>query len=65
MHSDIMVNTTLHKTFHLEQKSLFSITDDEQHYIKPIDLEIMKCLVSKGGLYPKKDSEDCAHALYV
>ena len=43
----------------------------EKYFICPIDLDIMKCLVSKdhycslsGGLYAIQNNKDCALALY-
>ena len=48
-----------------------AITDDEKYFTHPIDMDIMKCLVSKGhysslscGLYPIYNHTDCALALY-
>ena len=47
------------------------VTDSEQYYTDPIDMDIMKYLISKGhycslsgGLYPVQGGNDCALALY-
>ena len=52
-------------------KSYLAITDDEHYYARQIDMDIMKCLVSKGHycsslgvLYPADVSDDWALALY-
>ena len=67
-----MVNPMLHKTPHIHlRNSCLVITNDKQYYVCPIDMEIMKCLVSKGhycslsgALYPMQGSNDCLLALY-
>ena len=48
-----------------------AVTDDEQYYTCPVDMDIMKCLISNGhycllsgGLHPVQGSTDCALALY-
>ena len=47
-----------------------AVTDDEEHYTQPIDIDIMKCFISKGhycslsgGLYPVQGHMDSALAL--
>ena len=62
-----VANAMLNKTLpYMCNKSLF-ITDDEQYYTHPVDMDIMKCLVSEGhycslsgGLCPVQGSTDCA-----
>ena len=48
-----------------------AIKGNEQYYTCPMDMHIMKCLVSKGhysslsvGLYPVEGHTDCVLALY-
>ena len=48
-----------------------AITDDEKYLIHPMDMDIMKCVISKGhycslsgGLYPIYNHTDCTLALY-
>ena len=63
-----MVNMTVHKTFNIELKiNYLAMTNDKKYFIYPIDMDIMKCLVSKGhycslsdGLYPIYNHIDCA-----
>ena len=44
-----MVNMALHETFKIELKtSYLAITDDEKFFTHSIDMDIMKCLISKG-----------------
>ena len=62
----------LHKTLTIQlTNSYFAMTDNEQYYICQVNMDIMKCLVSKGhyfslsrGLYPVQGSNDCILVLY-
>ena len=47
IHTVPMVNTAIHKTFQIDlQNSYLAITDDKKYFTHPIDINIMKCLVS-------------------
>ena len=67
-----MVNTALNKTFKIELKTTyFAINNDKKYFTYPIDIDIMKCLISKGhycslsgGLYTIYNQTDCTLALY-
>ena len=67
-----MVNNMIHKIWTIPLKNLYlAKTNDIQYNIHPADMDIMKCLVSKGyycsmsgGLYPVQGSNYCALALY-
>ena len=71
-HPSYTVNTMLNKTIIIQMtKSYSSITDYEQYYTHPVDMDIMKCLISKGlycslsvGLYPVQEYRNCAISLY-
>ena len=72
IHTIPMVNKALCKTFKTELKITYLvITDNEKYYTHPIDMDIMKCLISKGhycslsgGLYPILNHTDCTIPLY-
>ena len=67
-----MVNTMIHNTMQIQMTNPCLVTtNDEQYYVCPMDLKIMKCLVSKqhfcscsGSLYPRKNNKGCALAIY-
>ena len=49
IHTIAVVNTVLGKTFKIEQRNTYlDITDDENYFTHPIDMDIMKCLICKG-----------------
>ena len=68
-----MVYMALYKTFKIELKTTYlAVTDDEKYFTHPIDMDIMKCLISKGHysslsgvLYCICKHIDCALALYI
>ena len=72
MYSFPIINTMLQKTIQIQLTNPYlAITNDEQHYGWPIELDIMKCLVSKshfcslsGDLYPLKCKNYCVLAVY-
>ena len=48
-----------------------AVTNDEKYFTHLIDMDIMRCLLSRGhcyllsgGLYPKYNNADCALALF-
>ena len=61
------------KTSKIKLKTTYlAITDDEKYFSHLTDMNIMKCLISKGhycslsgGLYPIYSHTDCTLALYV
>ena len=67
-----VVNTSPYKTLLIELKSPYlAITDNAKFYTHPLYMVIMKYLASKGhysslsgGLFPMKNSKNCALALY-
>ena len=59
-----MINTMLHKTVTIQLTNPYlAICDDEQFYTCPVDVDIMKCLVS-GGPYPVNGNNNCYLALH-
>ena len=70
IHSIPMINTLLHKTLTMQIKSPYlAITDDKQYCTGLVDMDIMKCLISKGtiglsgGFYPVHRHTHCALSL--
>ena len=67
-----MVNTMLHKTIQIQWTNPYLfITDNEQYCACPIDLDIVKCLISRGhfcsllgDIYTIEGNYDCETALY-
>ena len=54
------------------KNTYLAISDDEKFFTHPIDMDIMKCLISKGhysslsgGLYPIYNHTGCTLALYL
>ena len=70
IHSVPVVTTMLPKTLTIHvNNSYLDITDNEQDYTSSLDMDIMKCLVSKGhncclsgGFYPEQGSTNSALA---
>ena len=59
------------RNIHLHKNTYLAITNDENYFTYPIDMDIMNCLIPKGyyyslsgGLYPIHNHTDCPHTLY-
>ena len=67
-----LANTMLHKTIQIMLiNPHMAMTNDQQYYAHPLEIDIMKYLVSKGhvsyltgGLYLVNDNNDCTLAFY-
>ena len=72
LHSVPVVNIMVHMTIQVRLTNPhLSITSDEKYYAHPMEMDIIKYLVSKGhfcslsgDIHTVKDSNDCALALY-